>query len=58
MIVLPPKNLGIPAHEPITLSNQLPHLRKYLREIDPKVGWAKFSALAEGARIASERLWV
>jgi 5-methyltetrahydropteroyltriglutamate--homocysteine methyltransferase len=28
------------------------------REIDPKVGWAKFSALAEGARIASERLWV
>jgi 5-methyltetrahydropteroyltriglutamate--homocysteine methyltransferase len=27
------------------------------REIDPKVGWAKFSALAEGARIASDRLW-
>jgi 5-methyltetrahydropteroyltriglutamate--homocysteine methyltransferase len=27
------------------------------REIDPKVGWAKFSALAAGARIASERLW-
>jgi 5-methyltetrahydropteroyltriglutamate--homocysteine methyltransferase len=27
------------------------------REIDPKVGWAKFAALAEGARIASERLW-
>jgi 5-methyltetrahydropteroyltriglutamate--homocysteine methyltransferase len=27
------------------------------REIDPKVGWAKFSALAEGARIASKRLW-
>jgi 5-methyltetrahydropteroyltriglutamate--homocysteine methyltransferase len=27
------------------------------REIDPKVGWAKFSALAEGARIATERLW-
>jgi 5-methyltetrahydropteroyltriglutamate--homocysteine methyltransferase len=27
------------------------------REIDPKVGWAKFSALAEGARIASQRLW-
>jgi hypothetical protein len=23
----------------------------------PKVGWAKFSALAEGARIASRRLW-
>jgi hypothetical protein len=31
MIVLPPKNLGIPAREPITLSNQLPHLRKYPR---------------------------
>ena len=27
------------------------------REIDPKVGWAKFAALAEGARLASERLW-
>jgi 5-methyltetrahydropteroyltriglutamate--homocysteine methyltransferase len=27
------------------------------REIDPKVGWAKFAALAEGARIASGRLW-
>jgi 5-methyltetrahydropteroyltriglutamate--homocysteine methyltransferase len=27
------------------------------REIDPKVGWAKFSALAEGASIASKRLW-
>ena len=27
------------------------------REIDPTVGWAKFSALAEGARIASKRLW-
>jgi 5-methyltetrahydropteroyltriglutamate--homocysteine methyltransferase len=27
------------------------------REIDPKVGWAKFAALAEGARIASRRLW-
>jgi 5-methyltetrahydropteroyltriglutamate--homocysteine methyltransferase len=27
------------------------------REIDPRVGWAKFSALAEGARIASRRLW-
>jgi 5-methyltetrahydropteroyltriglutamate--homocysteine methyltransferase len=27
------------------------------REIDPKVGWAKFSALAEGARIATDRLW-
>ena len=27
------------------------------REIDPKAGWARFSALAEGARIASKRLW-
>ena len=27
------------------------------REIDPKVGWAKFAALAEGARIATQRLW-
>ncbi len=27
------------------------------REIDPKVGWAKFAALSEGARLASERLW-
>jgi 5-methyltetrahydropteroyltriglutamate--homocysteine methyltransferase len=27
------------------------------REIDPTVGWAKFAALAEGARIASKRLW-
>ena len=27
------------------------------REIDPKVAWAKFAALAEGARIASQRLW-
>jgi 5-methyltetrahydropteroyltriglutamate--homocysteine methyltransferase len=27
------------------------------REIDPKVGWAKFAALAEGARLASARLW-
>jgi 5-methyltetrahydropteroyltriglutamate--homocysteine methyltransferase len=27
------------------------------KEIDPKVGWAKFAALAEGARIASQRLW-
>jgi 5-methyltetrahydropteroyltriglutamate--homocysteine methyltransferase len=27
------------------------------REIDPKVAWAKFHALAEGARIASNRLW-
>jgi 5-methyltetrahydropteroyltriglutamate--homocysteine methyltransferase len=27
------------------------------REIDPKVAWAKFSSLVEGARLASERLW-
>lgn len=27
------------------------------REIDPKVGWAKFAALAQGAALASERLW-
>jgi 5-methyltetrahydropteroyltriglutamate--homocysteine methyltransferase len=27
------------------------------KEIDPRVGWVKFSALAEGARIASKRLW-
>jgi len=27
------------------------------KEIDPKVGWAKFAALADGARIASQRLW-
>jgi 5-methyltetrahydropteroyltriglutamate--homocysteine methyltransferase len=27
------------------------------REIDPKVGWAKFAALARGAALASERLW-
>jgi 5-methyltetrahydropteroyltriglutamate--homocysteine methyltransferase len=27
------------------------------REIDPKVGWAKFAALAEGAAIATARLW-
>jgi len=27
------------------------------REIDPKVAWAKFSALSAGARIASQRLW-
>jgi 5-methyltetrahydropteroyltriglutamate--homocysteine methyltransferase len=26
-------------------------------EVDPKVVWAKFEALAEGARLASERLW-
>jgi 5-methyltetrahydropteroyltriglutamate--homocysteine methyltransferase len=27
------------------------------REIDPQVAWAKFASLAEGARIASSRLW-
>ena len=27
------------------------------REIDPRVGWAKFAALAQGARLASEQLW-
>ena len=27
------------------------------REVDPKVGWAKFEALAEGARLASRQLW-
>jgi 5-methyltetrahydropteroyltriglutamate--homocysteine methyltransferase len=27
------------------------------REIDPRVAWAKFAALAEGARIATGRLW-
>ncbi|HEY1775909.1 MAG TPA: cobalamin-independent methionine synthase II family protein [Solirubrobacteraceae bacterium] len=27
------------------------------REVDPRVGWAKFAALAEGARLASEQLW-
>ncbi len=27
------------------------------KEIDPQVGWAKFAALAEGASIASQRLW-
>ncbi len=29
----------------------------YKTEVHPKVIWAKFSALAEGARIASKRLW-
>ena len=29
----------------------------YKTEVHPKVIWAKFSALAEGARIASARLW-
>jgi 5-methyltetrahydropteroyltriglutamate--homocysteine methyltransferase len=26
-------------------------------EVHPSIVWAKFEALAEGARIASERLW-
>jgi 5-methyltetrahydropteroyltriglutamate--homocysteine methyltransferase len=26
-------------------------------EVNPRVVWAKFRALAEGARLASERLW-
>jgi 5-methyltetrahydropteroyltriglutamate--homocysteine methyltransferase len=26
-------------------------------EVHPKVVWAKFEALAEGARLATERLW-
>jgi hypothetical protein len=25
--------------------------------VDPKIAWAKLQAMAEGARIASERLW-
>src|SRR5579862_5149282 len=29
----------------------------YRPEVDPRVMWAKFDALAEGARLASERLW-
>ena len=29
----------------------------YTPEVHPTVVWAKFQALAEGARIASERLW-
>ncbi len=29
----------------------------YKTEVHPKVIWAKFSAMAEGARIASKRLW-
>jgi 5-methyltetrahydropteroyltriglutamate--homocysteine methyltransferase len=27
------------------------------REVDPKVAWAKLEALAEGARLATRRLW-
>ena len=29
----------------------------YRPEVDPRVMWAKFDALAQGARLASERLW-
>jgi len=29
----------------------------YSPEVNPKVVWAKFQALAEGARLATERLW-
>ena len=29
----------------------------YRPEVDPRVMWAKFDAMAEGARLASERLW-
>ena len=29
----------------------------YSPEVDPKVVWAKFEALAEGARLATRRLW-
>lgn len=29
----------------------------YKTEVEPRIVWAKFQALAEGARRASERLW-
>jgi 5-methyltetrahydropteroyltriglutamate--homocysteine methyltransferase len=29
----------------------------YKPEVDARVAWAKFQALAEGARLASEALW-
>ena len=29
----------------------------YRPEVNPKVMWAKFDAMTEGARIASQRLW-
>ena len=29
----------------------------YRPEVDPRVMWAKFDAMAEGARLASQRLW-
>jgi tetratricopeptide (TPR) repeat protein len=32
IIVLPPKNLGIPAYEAITLSNSFTHLMRYPRD--------------------------
>jgi hypothetical protein len=40
-----PKKLGIPAPEPITLSNQLPHLRKYPRS---GMGTCARMSLADG----------
>jgi 5-methyltetrahydropteroyltriglutamate--homocysteine methyltransferase len=29
----------------------------YAPEVDPKVVWAKFEALSEGARLATQELW-
>jgi 5-methyltetrahydropteroyltriglutamate--homocysteine methyltransferase len=29
----------------------------YQPEVDPKVAWAKFHALSEGAALATKRLW-
>jgi methionine synthase II (cobalamin-independent) len=28
-----------------------------VHQVDPEIAWAKLAALAEGARLASERLW-
>jgi 5-methyltetrahydropteroyltriglutamate--homocysteine methyltransferase len=28
-----------------------------LATVDPQIAWAKFRAMAEGARLASQRLW-
>jgi 5-methyltetrahydropteroyltriglutamate--homocysteine methyltransferase len=28
-----------------------------IRQVDPEIAWAKLAALAEGARLASRRLW-
>jgi 5-methyltetrahydropteroyltriglutamate--homocysteine methyltransferase len=28
-----------------------------LSDVDPKITWAKFQAMAEGARLASQQLW-